>query len=1165
MKKLSIKFLCITLIVGLSMATLVTNDTLIKASHVINTITSSEATLNNTTVKLSGSNISDNEFKLDFNVTNNNPVTLATTNVVIIQDNLSEEVDGNELVIDEAINAIKQASPTTSTVYELNYNSSGVSATNDIHVGSVEEAVEWLNTDYVPNTNNVYYHLGTDENLTTLQGAEVEIAAVKANELVKELADTTNSYQQQTPVETLSFNIGFNKAFSMTSTAIEIDTNLVQTSEESFNNDTNTFNIVFNDIAVNSFNFSISLMLSDNENIAYDLFDTYNISLNNQQFDIKNLQVSYNEISKEPNVDEEVNPEEPNVDEEVNPEEPTTDEPGLVQDGSQEDNFTPFDDEDEDEDEDEDKNDCNEKESNSSLCITLPPELDYTDGKVGEVNYKTEKYITDPNSTTGKFEINLDIIGNYGLESTKYDADIVLVFDNSGSMDYSLNGKTKMEAAVAAAKLFVANVMKLNQNGNPDRVQVSIVAFDGGEYETGYKDEAPGKDSYVWQDFTSSLDTLNTALDGIGTPSGGTNMQDGIWRSAKQLSESNRAAMRYVVMLGDGEPTYSHNSGEVGNQMSDKEKKATFNEYDEMYLRYNGVQGNVYPNDPAKAIFPNAKFYSVGFGITAGDNASDVLSTTQNAVSKENWSSYFIADTPEKLNTIYQGIANDITVGGIAPETAFEKAAISDIVSNHFIISEDQPAITVTTFDGKDVSGQTEVEIKVDNKGTDDTYDDTQEVIVELDEVPYDDLLTHPGTEDPLLKTQIGLRLSFVIEPKNQYFSGSYIPTNVEANFNYTPNGSTTPVDKDFETPTVNIASKNQKIYIRKALEIEIEGVPGSRYRYELPTNMDDLTTNERKALDQHFPGVVSYSYTNNGKEENVNLLGGNTSLLENSEYLMYFDYQTIDKETRSVDNKLLYQNNAKVNTNYGEDNYNSQYLLIDYPIKLKNTFNYDQIPGLSSLKFNLYKVNKTKDGTENLELIEKEITEIPKLEQADYLIEMVSLYTIVPGELTIEKIVTNDKEHISYNDERDFLVSLDGDYRVLFDGDDDETNNVFNSVSNFSLTPETPVTIKGVFSAFYPAKYEKDYPEFLRILLPTNNLKIDELDVINYNQTSIEVSRDGDIYTDITSDTETVFDRDNPKLHYRITNELVNDLYWFDEGIENNNFNYEFTIPSRE
>lgn len=1167
MKKLSIKFLCITLIVGLSMATLVTNDTIIKASHVINSITSSEATLNNTTVKLSGSNISDNEFKLDFNVTNNNPVTLATTNVVIIQDNLSEEVDGNELVIDEAINAIKQASPTTSTVYELNYNSSEVSATNDVHVGSVEEAVEWLNTDYEPNTNNVYYHLGTDENLTTLQGAEAAVAAVKANELAKELADTTNSYQQQTPVETLSFNLGFNKAFSMTSTAIEIDTNLVQTSEESFNNDTNTFNIVFNDIAVSSFNFSISLMLSDNQNVAYDLFDTYNISLNNQPFDIKNLQVSYNEISEEPNVDQEVNPEEPNVDEEVNPEEPTTDDPNLEE-------------EQEVVDEEEkgpitaskDKDStiepyritapkyCYERASNSERCLKPKPGIVPGVGTESKVNYDLNKTAVD--NGDGTFKITLEMDGNYGLVNTNYNADIVLVFDYSGSMEEKTKIKnsdgnvveiTKMQAAIVSALVFAKKVFELNVK-NPGRVKIALVAYNGGNYENGYEWEKPGKDSYLWHNYSSDLSSLTKTLASKDEPNGGTNMQDGIWSSAYVLSKSQRSAMRYVVMLGDGAPTYSHNSNESGNSTSDTEKKATYNEYDEMYLRYNGEQG---PGE--KAVIPDANVYSVGFGISKNSEAATIMSTIQNAASKNDWKNNYIAESGDDLYKIYDQIAKDITVGGKPPTNAFESATISDVVTNHFTVVSKPEEIVAKNGDGEVIANQTLAEINKIPHPSGDDYLTTEEVVVNLQEVPYSEVKSETDKSS-------NIKVEFNIAPKNQYFSGSYIPTNVEAKFDHVPNGSDKVVSEIFkDEPTVNIAGKGQRIYIRKALEIEMEGVPGSRYRYELPTNMSDLTTNERKALDQHFPGVVSYSYGETGKEETVNLLGGNTSLLENSEYLMSFDYRTIDKETRSVDNKLLYQNNGKVNTNYGEDNYNSEYLLIDHPIEFKNTFNYDQIPGLSSLKFNIYEINKTKDGTETLELVGKEITKIPELELADYLIEMVSLYTIIPGELTIEKVVTNEEGNISYNDERDFLVSLDGDYRVLFDGDDDETNNVINSVSNFSLTPETPVTIKGVFSAFYPAKYEKDYPELLRILLPTNNLKIDELDVINYNQTSIEVSRDGDKYIGITSDTKTVFNRDNPKLHYRITNELTNDLYWFDEGIANNKFNYEFTIPSIE
>lgn len=110
-------------------------------------------------------------------------------------------------------------------------------------------------------------------------------------------------------------------------------------------------------------------------------------------------------------------------------------------------------------------------------------------------------------------------------------ADVVLVIDSSGSMDYG-----KMWAAKNAAKQFAQALLK--EQG----VRVAIVDYDK------YADAACG--------LTSDIQTVNRAIEGIWA-GGGTNIQAGV-HSARELLKGSKASNKVIVLLSDGDPTYSY-------------------------------------------------------------------------------------------------------------------------------------------------------------------------------------------------------------------------------------------------------------------------------------------------------------------------------------------------------------------------------------------------------------------------------------------------------------------------------------------------------------------------------------------------------------------------------------------------------------------------------
>lgn len=110
-------------------------------------------------------------------------------------------------------------------------------------------------------------------------------------------------------------------------------------------------------------------------------------------------------------------------------------------------------------------------------------------------------------------------------------ADVVLVIDSSGSMDYG-----KMGAAKRSAKQFANALLK------EEGVRVAIV---------DYADSA-----YAACRLTSNILTVYNAIEGIWA-GGGTNIQAGL-HVARGLLEDSEASNKVIVLLSDGDPTFSY-------------------------------------------------------------------------------------------------------------------------------------------------------------------------------------------------------------------------------------------------------------------------------------------------------------------------------------------------------------------------------------------------------------------------------------------------------------------------------------------------------------------------------------------------------------------------------------------------------------------------------
>lgn len=154
---------------------------------------------------------------------------------------------------------------------------------------------------------------------------------------------------------------------------------------------------------------------------------------------------------------------------------------------------------------------------------------------------KTAKWV---NEKEGIAEITITVKGEPPEVSTP-EVDAVLVIDLSGSM----NDNNKLNDAKAAAKKFVDKFFGTSAPASYKKsVRIAVVGYNG--YAEAYADLTEAKNA-------DALYTLFGSGYGSLSAGGGTNIQDGIYRAQQILKNGRAGAKKVMVVLSDGEPTYS--------------------------------------------------------------------------------------------------------------------------------------------------------------------------------------------------------------------------------------------------------------------------------------------------------------------------------------------------------------------------------------------------------------------------------------------------------------------------------------------------------------------------------------------------------------------------------------------------------------------------------
>ena len=146
---------------------------------------------------------------------------------------------------------------------------------------------------------------------------------------------------------------------------------------------------------------------------------------------------------------------------------------------------------------------------------------------------KLDKDAAAVESETNLWEVTLGIQGK-NFETT---SDVVLVIDCSGSMK-----GTKLTNTRKAAKAFG---QKLLADGSSTRIAIVTFADTAAAHNSGHFYDA------------TELSAFEAAVDAATSANGGTNQQAGL-HVAQQLLNTSAAGLKNIVILSDGEATYSY-------------------------------------------------------------------------------------------------------------------------------------------------------------------------------------------------------------------------------------------------------------------------------------------------------------------------------------------------------------------------------------------------------------------------------------------------------------------------------------------------------------------------------------------------------------------------------------------------------------------------------
>ncbi len=210
----------------------------------------------------------------------------------------------------------------------------------------------------------------------------------------------------------------------------------------------------------------------------------------------------------------------------------------------------------------------------------------------------------------GTNTLSLSVTGHTSVMEAEKLADVIVVYDVSGSMNFrmdseteAVDGERRMDYAQTATKALAESLLGKNTTEHPNLIRMSLISFSN----TAEKR----------QGFTTDLTTFNDAVTSLPSPDGGTNWEYALQLANEMAVESDRAT--FVIFVTDGNPTFRQTRGVLNNGgeggIGDEDVSGNYFNYNVYGTGYSDKHGRNYAAALKQAqsiVSHNKNFYTIG-------------------------------------------------------------------------------------------------------------------------------------------------------------------------------------------------------------------------------------------------------------------------------------------------------------------------------------------------------------------------------------------------------------------------------------------------------------------------------------------------------------------------------------------------------------------------
>lgn len=269
------------------------------------------------------------------------------------------------------------------------------------------------------------------------------------------------------------------------------------------------------------------------------------------------------------------------------------------------------------------------------------------------------KYIKANND--GTYDLSLNVTGTQSgsSQTTVSPADIVVVFDTSGSMSNPMGHNSRLEVAKTAVNSMAQHLLTSENQGKDSNIRMALVPFS----------TTVGNVS----NFTDNAMDIVSAVNGLRAD-GGTNWEAALKAANAKLTSGRKGVKKYIVFMSDGDPTFRTSSVRTG---TDWWGRPTYDDDDRSGLPA-GVHGSgssdQYGANLSSAVAEanrrgDTTLFSVGV-------SSDP--TKMRGFADQTKGSYYSATSTDELNKAFADI-----IGQINRKSSYKNVSITDTLSDY--------------------------------------------------------------------------------------------------------------------------------------------------------------------------------------------------------------------------------------------------------------------------------------------------------------------------------------------------------------------------------------------------------------------------------------------------------------------------------------------------